>query len=134
MNANFIDKLTLIILRDKKVLFVRSKNNEVWYSPGGKREEGETDAEALMRELEEELSIQVKPETMTHYGTFEAQAHGKSDGVMVRIACYRAEYEGVLQPSAEIEELAWFSSEDKMRTTDTGALILEDLRKNNLID
>jgi 8-oxo-dGTP diphosphatase len=48
---NKIDILALISFKDKKMLNVRSKIKDLYYLPGGKREKGETDAEALVREI-----------------------------------------------------------------------------------
>lgn len=45
-----IDKLAWIYIKDKKILSTRSKGKDAWYIPGGKRELGESDHEALFRE------------------------------------------------------------------------------------
>lgn len=133
-DKTYIDKLTLVILHDRKVLFVRSKNQDVWFSPGGKREGSETDEQALKREIKEELDLDVHTDSLKYYGTFEAQAHGKPEGTFVKIACYTGDYDGNMQPQSEIAEYTWFISTDGDRTTDTGRLILHDLREKNLID
>jgi 8-oxo-dGTP pyrophosphatase MutT (NUDIX family) len=134
MNNSYIDKLALIILKNRKVLFARSKDKDAWFSPGGKREEGETDQEALVREIKEELGVDLKPETLEYYETFQAQAHGKPEGTMVKITCYTGQFDGKMSPQSEIDELGWLSSTDKEKTTITGGLILDDLRSKNLID
>jgi len=129
-----IDKLTWIEIQDRKVLYVRSKGKDLFYSPGGKREDGESDEQALVRELKEELNIRLLPETAKYLNTFKAQAHGKPEGVMVEIKCYTGSFEGELKPSSEVEELAWFTSNDKDRTSITGKLILDWLAENDFID
>lgn len=53
MTAKMIDKLALITLKDGKVAMVRSHNKTLFYAPGGKREAGETDEQALCREIAE---------------------------------------------------------------------------------
>ncbi|MBQ1512207.1 MAG: NUDIX domain-containing protein, partial [Erysipelotrichaceae bacterium] len=108
-----IDKIALIYLKNGKILTTLSKGKDTYYLPGGKREGSETDAETLIRELREELSIQIFPETIAPYGVFEAQAHGKAEGVLVRMSCYTAEFEGELKPANEIAELDWFTYKDK---------------------
>jgi len=75
----FIDKLAWIYVKDKKILTTRSKNKDTYYIPGGKREPGESDEAALIREIQEELSVDIIPETITYVNTFEAQAHGKPE-------------------------------------------------------
>ena len=129
-----IDKLAWTCIQDRKVLFARSKNKDLFYNPGGKREVNETDAEALMREIKEELNVDLISSTIKYLTTFKAQAHGKPEGVLVEIKCYTAGYNGTIVPSSEIEEVAWFTSADMNRTSPTGQLTLHWLREQNLVD
>jgi len=55
-----IDKIALLYLKDGKILSTLSKGKDTYYIPGGKREQGETDEETLIRECKEELSIDIK--------------------------------------------------------------------------
>lgn len=105
----FIDKLAFIFLKDQRALVTRSKGKDTWFIPGGKREPRESDHEALRREVKEELSVDLKPETIAYYGTFEAQAHGKPEGTVVRMTCFTAEFTGELKAGAEIAELDFLS-------------------------
>ena len=72
----FIDKLAWIELQEGKILMTRSRGNDTFYIPGGKREPGETDEQALLREIREELSVELIPSSLNRMGTFQAQAHG----------------------------------------------------------
>ena len=128
-----IDKIALIYLKNGKILTTLSKGKDTYYLPGGKREGSETDAETLIRELREELSIQILPETITPYGVFEAQAHGKAEGVLVRMSCYTAEFEGEPKPANEIAELDWFTYKDKERTSAVDQIIFDDLKQKGLL-
>jgi 8-oxo-dGTP diphosphatase len=144
----YIDKLALILINSKRQqLVARSYNRTVFYTPGGKREAGESDTEALIRECREELSIDLLSSTITPaviepYGTFEAQAYGKPVGTVVRLTCFRIsprdaelELEHLVKASQEVEELYWIdSSFDRERLTVTGIMILEDLKQKELID
>lgn len=130
---NFIDKLAFIDLKEKKLLSTRSKGKEVWYIPGGKREGNETDHEALIREVKEELTVDLLPDSIHYYGTFEAPAHGKPEGTMVRMTCYTARYTGSLQPSSEIEECTYVPYAWKEKSSPVDGLIFDDLMKNKLI-
>lgn len=49
--------------------------------------------------------MDLRPETLTYVGQFEAQA----PGVLVRMTCYQADYDGTLTPTAEIAEIAWLA-------------------------
>ena len=54
---SYIDKLAFIEIRERKLLMVRSKGKDVWYTVGGKREAGENDEQALIREVNEEIGV-----------------------------------------------------------------------------
>jgi 8-oxo-dGTP pyrophosphatase MutT (NUDIX family) len=129
-----IDKIAWIHIADRKILITRSKGKDTYYIPGGKREIGETDAQTLVREVQEELSVGVVPDSIEYMGTFEAQAHGKAEGVTVRMTCYTGQYEGQLAPSNEIDEMAWFIYADRPRTAPVDHLIFDWLKERNLID
>ncbi|ADO75614.1 NUDIX hydrolase [Stigmatella aurantiaca] len=122
-----IDKIAWIHLVNGRILTARSQGKDLYYLPGGKRDPGETDLETLAREVQEELSVRIKPETVSHVGTFEAQAHGKADGVQVRMTCYAAEFEGELAPASEIAELAWLTYGDRGRVSRVSQLIFDQL-------
>lgn len=128
-----IDKVAWLLLRDGKILSTRSRGKDVFYIPGGKREGNETDLETLTREIREELSVEIVPETVKPYGVFEAQAHGKTEGVLVRMTCCTAEYRGELCPDSEIEEMAWLDCGDADRISPVDRLIFADLRKKGLL-
>ena len=134
MLKTYIDKLAFIEIRDRKVLETLSYGKDKWYIPGGKRDGLETDEQALIREVKEELSVDVIPETIKYYGTFEALAHGKPEGTFVRMTCYTASYKGVLTPSAEVEKMDWFGYSKKEMTSPVDHLIFDDLKQKNLID
>jgi 8-oxo-dGTP pyrophosphatase MutT (NUDIX family) len=129
-----IDKLGWIYIKNRKMLNVRSKGKTVFYTPGGKREGNETDQEALIRELKEELNIDLKTGTIEYLETFEAQADAKPLGTMVRIRCYKSDFGGVFTPSNEIEELGWQTSKDMGQLSATGKLIMQWLHEKNLVD
>ncbi|MEM7363691.1 MAG: NUDIX domain-containing protein [Pseudomonadota bacterium] len=128
-----IDKLAWIQIVDGQILITRSIGKDVYYIPGGKREPGESDLEALKREVREELSVCLVDETIEYLGTFEAQAHGKSEGTMVVMTCYTGDYAGTLAPSSEIEEMAWFTHQDRDRSSPVDKIIFDWLLAQDLI-
>jgi 8-oxo-dGTP pyrophosphatase MutT (NUDIX family) len=133
MDKTFIDKLAYIYLKDGKVLITLSKGKDVWYIPGGKREGNETDHEALVREVKEELAVDLVPDTITHYGTFEAQAHGKPEGTIVRMTCYTADFTGTLTATSEIEKIDFFTYAQMDLTSPVDHLIFNDLHARGLL-
>lgn len=134
MNKSYIDKLAFIFIKDKKILVTLSKGKDAWYIPGGKRENQESDIEALTREVREELSVNLKPETINYYGTFKAQAHGKPIGIKVQMTCYTANFEGAFKASNEIEKIDFFDSTTKEPLSPVDYLIFADLKDKNLIN
>lgn len=128
-----IDKLAWLEIKDQKILVARSKGKEAFYIPGGKREDGESDQEALIREIEEELSVSLKPESLDYYGTFSAQAHGHTKGITVQMTCYEGDFEGEIKAAAEIEEVAWLVFEEMDKTSHVDKIIFHDLRAKGLL-
>lgn len=128
-----IDKLAWIYIENKHLLSTRSKGKDTYYIPGGKRELGETDQEALLREIKEELDIDLQPETIAFFGQFEAQAHGKPEGTLVRMLCYTAEFSGAIRAAAEIEEVLWLQYADRENSSPVDRLIFDILKEKNLI-
>lgn len=129
-----IDKIAFIYLKNGKILSSLSKGKDTYYIPGGKRENNETDEETLIRECKEELSIEIKRDTLKYYGTFKAQAHGKAEGIIVKMTCYMADFEGELKANSEIQELKWLDySNLNVKISPVDQLIFEDLYNKKLI-
>lgn len=129
-----IDKIAFIYLKDGKILSTLSKGKDTYYIPGGKREGNETDEQTLIRECKEELTIDIRRDTIKYYGTFEAQAHGKSEGILVKMTCYTANFEGEFRASSEIQEIRWLNYSDLDKISPVDKLIFADLYKKGLIN
>lgn len=131
--SQIIDKIAFIHLKDQQILMALSKGNDTYYIPGGKRETGESDQETLIREIREELGVEIIPSTIKYYGTFEAQAHGKAKGVMVKMTCYEAKFTGQILASSEIQDLAYYTYAQKDLTGPVDQIIFENLKEKNLL-
>jgi 8-oxo-dGTP pyrophosphatase MutT (NUDIX family) len=129
-----IDKLAWIHIVDRKILSTLTKGKDVYYIPGGKREGEETDSEALVREIKEELSVDLLPERLEKVGVFTAQAHGKAEGVVVRMTCYTGPYMGEICPASEIGSVAWLAHKDKTISSPVDQIIFDWLKGRDLID
>lgn len=128
-----IDKIAWLHLVDGRVLSTRTRGKDVYYLPGGKREPGETDAQTLVREVREEVSVEIAEPTIQPAGVFEAQADGKASGVVVRMTCFTAGYTGTLAASSEIEEVTWLGYEDRDRVSAVDKIIFDHLRETGLL-
>ncbi|MER6490801.1 MULTISPECIES: NUDIX hydrolase [Streptomyces] len=127
------EKVAWVLVRDGRVLVTRNHGVDLFYFPGGKREPGESDAETLVREIEEELRSQVDPATMTHVGTFETlrEHDGRPE---FRMICYTAEHAGPLLPSREVAESDWFGYRDRARVSAVDQLVFDALHASGRLD
>jgi len=125
-----VDKIAFIQTKNGQILSTKSKGKSKYYIPGGKRESGETDEQTLVREISEELSVKIKTNTIKYVGTFKAQSDGAKDGVLVKMTCYKAEYDGVLKPESEIEEIKWLNYKDLEIVSEVDKKIFGFLKEN----
>jgi 8-oxo-dGTP diphosphatase len=131
---DMIDKIAWLHLHDGQLLSTRSRGKDRYYLPGGKREPGETDAQTLLREIQEELTVVLDPASLAYAGTFEAPAHGHPTGVLVRMSCYWApRYTGTIQPAAEIAEVVWLTYRHRPQVSAVDQLIFDWLHHQQLL-
>ncbi len=107
-----IDKIAFIEIQNGQILSTRSKGKTTYYIPGGKHETGESDEQTLIREVSEELSVDIIPNSSEYVGTFTAQSDGAKENINVIMTCYTATYTGALKASSEIEEIKWLNYKD----------------------
>lgn len=128
-----IDKLAWIELQEQRILSTRSRGKDTYYLPGGKREAGESDIETLVREIREELTVQLNPATAEFLGTFQGQAHGHPEGIVVKMQCYMAGYTGTISASSEIEEVVWLTYADKDKVSPVDKIIFDWLKDKGML-
>ena len=128
-----IDKIALIIIENGKILSTKSIGKNKYYIPGGKRENNETDHQTLIREIKEELSVDILQETISYVGTFIAQSDGDKEGVNVKMTCYKADYVGVLKKNNEIAEIRWLNYKDLDIISEVDKIIFDFLKKQKAL-
>jgi len=96
-----------------RVLVVRKHGTTRFMQPGGKPEPGETAAQTLIRELDEELSLRVAESDLAPLGTFiSAAANEPGHRVIAEAFALRAEPADVVV-QAELAELRWLEPGDR---------------------
>jgi 8-oxo-dGTP diphosphatase len=97
-----------LIDSDRRVLLAKRPEGKrmagLWEFPGGKVEAGETPEEALIRELQEELGIDVHQSCLAP-GPFISHAYEDFHLLMPVFLCRK--WKGILT-AREAQELAWF--------------------------
>jgi 8-oxo-dGTP pyrophosphatase MutT (NUDIX family) len=127
----------LLHIKDRKLLLAFSRNKQCFYLPGGKIHAGESPAQALCREIREELNMALTEKDLRYYTHITAPAYGEENGIIMEQDCFLLEKEVSPKASAEIDELKYFTVTDykKQPTIAPGALmVLEQLKKAGLID
>ena len=103
----------VIVDRMGRVLVVRKQGTTRFMQPGGKPEPGETAAQTLIRELDEELSLHVEESDLEPLGTFvSAAANEPGHRVIADAFAMHAEPEDVVV-QAELAELRWLEPGDR---------------------
>ena len=99
-------EIVAAVIRDPegRVLLVRKRGTSTFMQPGGKREPGEDDVTALLREIGEELGC--RAETLRRLGEFSAIA-ANEENRQVRAVLYSVALEGGALAQGEIDEIAW---------------------------
>ncbi|MDT3984350.1 NUDIX domain-containing protein, partial [Staphylococcus ureilyticus] len=69
----------LVVESDDKLLLVQARNRNKYYFPGGKIDSGESLKQALRRELQEELQLDISEETFTYMGKIVGDAYPQKD-------------------------------------------------------
>jgi len=96
----------LLIGGDGHTLLVRKRGTQAFMQPGGKIDAGEQPAEALARELFEELNLRINPSDAAYLGHFSAPA-ANEPGFTVEAELFQVTIDVAVTPAAEIEEVRW---------------------------
>ncbi len=73
-----------IIIRDGKLAMVYSEKYDYYLFPGGGIDAGESMEEALVREVAEELGLEVIPESIREYGLMVRREKGKREDLFIQ--------------------------------------------------
>jgi len=137
VSADRIIRIAAAVLLDAegRMLVVRKSGTDAFMQPGGKLEPGESAAECLVRELDEELALAIPVEELVHLGRFAADAANEAgwrvDCDVYRVGALRlaALAQGV-RVRAELAEARWCSRAELLELAADG--ILAPLTRDNL--
>ncbi|WP_347754951.1 NUDIX domain-containing protein [Agrococcus sp. ProA11] len=91
---------------DGAVLTVRKRGTHAWMLPGGKPEAGETAAECAVREVFEELGVEIPLDRIEPMGEFETRAANEA-GFALHASVFRTREPVAPIAQAEIEAVRW---------------------------
>ena len=100
-------RVSAVLLTDTagRVLMVRKRGTDAFLNPGGKPEPGETPEECAVRELREELGLELDPEGLLPLGRHRAAAANETDTVVLADVFRVPEpLDRLPEPRSEIEE------------------------------
>ncbi len=111
MDTKHIVKYAAVFIKDSKFLVVREKGEDFWKNVGGKPQNDETPEACLVREIKEELSLDLVGSPEYYFSLPTTQAVS-DPSISLDIHMYKCEASGEPTPSLEIEELHWLSKEE----------------------
>lgn len=103
-----------IITKNNKVLLVYEKRGNFWGFPKGHMEEGETEIETALREVKEEVGIDVKINPEKRYPINYIIGNEIDKTTVLYLATPITE--DVVMQEAEIENFKWCSYEEALET------------------
>jgi 8-oxo-dGTP pyrophosphatase MutT (NUDIX family) len=127
----------LIVVKDRKLLLAYSKNKQAFYLPGGKSDAGETTLTALVREIREELNINLAPQDLQFYSHITAPAFGENAGIIMEQDCFIGNLPAEPNPAAEIGALDYFSTlsyKGQPQQVPGVIQVMQQLQQDDLID
>ena len=103
-------RIVAIIVQNNKLLLVKGSDTykEFW-TPGGKREEGEPDLDCLKRELKEEINVKVLDAKF--FGEYKSLSPYKKELLTIS-RIYLVQISGEIQAAKEIKKHAWMTKKE----------------------
>jgi 8-oxo-dGTP diphosphatase len=127
-HSDIVDVAAAIIEKEGKILIAKRRAKEKleskWEFPGGKIEKGETPEACLVRELKEELDLQIRV-----LRCFSVRTHILSPERKLRLHTYIAEYIAGIPTLKEHEDARWVSKEELLSFNfyEPDLLVVKDL-------
>ena len=129
------------LVQDKKLVVVRKEKNgkSSWILPGGKPEVGESNLEALARELKEELPFLYLESSFSYYKIFHGISPNKGDVIENIVYLYKNPSKLDLRVSGNPDEpikearLLIYEELSQLELSDTTKQIVQSLRRDSYL-
>ncbi len=102
-----------IIIKDKKVLLVYEKNRNFWGFPKGHMEEGENEIETALREVKEEVGLEVEIDRKKRYLLNYIMKDEIDKTTVLYVATPKTE--NLKRQESEIEDIKWCDFEEALK-------------------
>ena len=103
MEEKLLHTSALVVIKDNSILLAFSKNKNAWYLPGGKID---------VREIDEELNIQLNPDKLIFYCHITAPAFGEAKNIIMEQDCFIYPLDSnSINPGNEIADAGFFDFE-----------------------
>jgi 8-oxo-dGTP pyrophosphatase MutT (NUDIX family) len=125
----------LLVIKNNKLLLTFSANKKAWYLPGGKIDQNETSSSALVREIKEELDVDIIEKDLKFFCHITAEAYGEQNLLMEQ-DCFLYDLKEEIHPTNEIEAVNCFSFEEYLQEEIQviGVLkVFEELKKSAML-
>ena len=120
-------RIAAAIIRDEtgRFLLVRKRGTTAFMQPGGKIDGAEEPSQCLVRELKEELGLEIVPDDACFAASMSAPAAHEEDA-RVDAELFHVTLDEAQRPlpANEIEEIAWHDPDDRQRPL---ALLTRDI-------
>lgn len=121
--------IVLIAKNDKnEYLLLRHKKNDLWGFISGGLEEGETEAQAAIREANEEAGLNLTEDMLTDTGEIITFVSSRGPGQQKAFTCILNNIE-IKIDGEEISEYGWFDKETTLRNLEEKPPLIELFNK-----
>ena len=105
-----------------RILLVRKRHTSMFMQPGGKLEPGESPEAAVLREVHEELALELAPDQVSFLGRWDGPAANEAN-TDIQAHLFGATTDQTPRIQAEIEEMLWVSPEAAWERDDIAPLL-----------